>query len=191
MKKSMLINLHLYSGLFTSFYLLAFGLSALILNHKLKAEKSEVTHQWESNVQIDADLSDRELAENIRDQMDFMGWTPPWEFKRDSTSFQFRVTHPGRIYQLDANLATGNLAISETPKGFIAVFHGLHFLNGNIPNAPFLIRSWAVYQWLSLFVMLISLILGLWLWIRYRYKTWEGIAFGSLFIGSIIIMMLL
>ncbi|MCK5370629.1 MAG: hypothetical protein KAQ62_18830, partial [Cyclobacteriaceae bacterium] len=77
------------------------------------------------------------------------------------------------------------------PKGFLAVFHGLHFFNGNIPNAPLLLRSWAIYQWLTLFVMAISLILGIWLWLKYNYKPWQGIVFGSLFIGTVIIMILI
>lgn len=190
MRKSLLIKLHIYSGLFTSFYLIAFGLSSIILNHKIKVEKSEVTYNWDSKVQVDVNLSDRDLAENIRDQMGFMGWTPPWENKRDSASFQFMITHTGRNYYLNLNLETGDLAIAEAPKGFIAVLHGLHFFNGKIPNAPFFIRTWAVYQWLALFVMFISLILGLWLWIKYSYKTWEGIVFGGLFVASIIIMIL-
>ena len=77
------------------------------------------------------------------------------------------------------------------PKGFIAVFHGLHFLNGKIPNAPFLIRTWAFYQWTALFVMSISLVLGIWLWLKYNYRPWQGIAFGGLFITTIIIMILI
>ncbi len=191
MKKSLLIKLHLYSGLFTSFYLIAFGISAIILNHNIKVEKKDITHNWNTNIQVDTNLPNKELKEKIRDQLGLMGWTPPWEDKRDSTSFQFMITHTGRNYFLNLNLATGDLDISEAPKGIMAVIHGLHFFNGNIPNAPFFIRTWAVYQWLALFVMFISLFLGLWLWIKYNYKTWEGIAFGSLFIVSIIIMILL
>lgn len=191
MKKSLLIKLHLYSGLFTSFYLVAFGISAIILNHNIKVEKKDVTHSWNTNIQVDVNLPNKQLKENIRDQLGFMGWTPPWEDKRDSTSFRFMITHTGRNYFLNLNTDTGDLVISEAPKGIIAVIHGLHFFNGKIPNAPFFIRTWAVYQWLALFVMFISLILGLWLWLKYNYKTWEGIAFGSLFIVSIIIMILL
>lgn len=191
MKKSLLIKLHLYSGIFTSFYLIAFGLSAIILNHNIKIENSEITHKWETEIPIDPDLQDLKLAESIRDQIGFMGWVPPWEFKRDSTHFKFTIVHTGRSYYLNANTSTGEVKISEAPKGFLAVFHGLHFFNGNIPNAPLLLRSWAIYQWLTLFVMAISLILGIWLWLKYSYKPWQGIVFGSLFIGTVIIMILI
>ena len=191
MKKSLLIKLHIYSGIFTSFYLLAFGFSALILNHDIKLENKEITHKWETEIQIDFSLPDLKLAESIRDQIGFMGWLPKWEFKRDSTHFKFMVLHTGRNYYLNANTSTGKVEVSEAPKGFLAVFHGLHFFSGGTPNAPLLIRSWKIYQWLTLFVMTISLVLGIWLWLKYNYKTWQGIAFGSLFIGTIILMILL
>ncbi len=191
MKKSLLIKLHLYSGIFTSFYLIAFGLSAIILNHNINIEHSEITHKWETEIPIDSELQNSKLAENIRDQIGFMGWVPPWEYKRDSTHFKFKIVHTGRSYYLNANTSTGKVEISEAPKGFLAVFHGLHFFNGNIPNAPLLLRSWAIYQWLTLFVMAISLILGIWLWLKYSYKPWQGIVFGSLFIGTVIIMILI
>lgn len=191
MKKSILIKLHLYSGIFTSFYLLAFGFSAIILNHEIDVDNKKNTHTWESNVAIDTTFSDLQLAESIREQVALMGWLPRWEFKRDSGQFKFTIVHPGRKYNLTANTYNGHLTIDESPKGFLAVFHGLHFLNGNIPNAPLLIRSWAIYQWLALFVMTISMILGIWLWLKFNYKPWQGVAFGGLFIITILIMIMI
>jgi hypothetical protein len=190
-KKSTLIKLHLYAGLFTSFYLLAFGFSALVMNHNIKLEKSAYTKTWEAALPMDSNLASEQLAESIRDALGIMGWLPGWEFKRDSTQFAFNVVHLARKYHVDADLQTGKLIISEAPKGFLEIFHGLHFLNGKIPNAPLLIKTWAVYQWLSLFVMGISLILGLWLWIKFNYQPWQGIAFGGLFVFTLMIMLLL
>ena len=190
-KKSLLIKLHLYAGIFTSFYLLAFGFSALVMNHDIKLDNTEYTKTRQTEVIVDPELNDLELATQIRDELNIMGWLPRWEFKRDSTTFSFRVEHPGRKYHIDANLLSGKLNVSEAPKGFWAVFHGLHFLNGKIPNAPFLIKTWQVYQWMALFIMAISIVLGLWLWIKYSYKTWQGFAFGGLFIFTILIMLLI
>lgn len=188
-KKSLLIKLHLYAGIFTSFYLLAFGFSALVMNHNIQLENTDYTKTWETQITFDPALPDGRLAENIRDELDIMGWLPSWQMQRDSTTFSFNVGHFGRNYHIEANLLNGKLKISEAPKGILAVFHGLHFLNGKIPNAPLLIRTWAAYQWLSLFVMAISMVLGLWLWIKYNYKPWQGITFGGIFIFTILIML--
>ena len=190
MKTSLLIKLHLYTGLFIAFYILAFGVSSLILNHDLKVEKNEISKTWETRVSLESDVPDLELAESIKEELHIMGWPLPWEFKRDSTSFHFSVVHPGRKYLLSYQTTDRTVKVSEIPRGFLAVFHGLHFLNGKIPNAPFLIRSWAVYQWLALFSMFVSLLLGVWLWLKNHYKPWQGIAFGSLFVLTVIIMLL-
>ncbi len=191
MRKSLLVKIHLYCGLFTIFYLIAFGLSSIILNHDIKVEKSDVTSSWNSTVKVDFDLDDKDLAESVRDQLDLMGWLPLWEFKRDSLTFSFRITHLGRNYHVNLDLTNGDVQVGEAPKGFIAVLHGLHFFNGTMPNAPFFLRTWAVYQWLTLITMLVSLILGMWLWIKYSYQRWEGLVFGGLFVATVVIMMLI
>jgi hypothetical protein len=190
-KRSFLIKIHLYCGLFTIFYLIAFGFSSLILNHDLKLDNESITRSWEAPVAVAIDLPDDELAESIKDQLGLMGWTPYWKFNRDEANFEFTVTHPGRNYLLNLDLTAGQVQVNEAPKGFLAVLHNLHFLNGNIPNAPLLIRSWAVYQWFTLLTMLISLILGIWLWLKYSYQPWEGMAFGGLLVVTLIVMMMI
>lgn len=190
-KKSQLIKWHIYAGLFTAIYMLAFATSSLILNHQWEVANKEVTHKWESKVDINPSLNDEELSVQIRDNLGLMGWTPPWKFQRDSRHFRFEVTHFGMDYRIDTELATGNVKINEISKGFLATFHGLHFFNGNIPNAPFLLRSWAIYQWLTLAVMVVSLVLGLWLWIKFSFQRWHLVVFGGIFLGSIILMMVL
>lgn len=191
MKKSTLIKLHLYCGLFTSFYLIAFGVSSIILNHKIKVENTAVKKTWTDQITPDPSLADQELAENVRNQLGMMGWTPPWQFKRDSINFKFGLVHLAKTSQLNLDLNSGQVEVAEIPKGFWAVLHGLHFFNGRIPNAPFFLKTWIVYQWLTLLVLLFSLILGLWLWIKYSHKTWELYVFGGLFFLSFLLMVLL
>ena len=190
MKKSILIKLHLYAGIFTSFYLLAFGFSALVLNHNIDVDRKEVTQTWQTTIDVDTAKSNLEMAQNIRDKLGIMGWLPRWEMKREQDNFNFTITHPGRKYNLMLDMTNSHLSVEEMPKGFLAVFHGLHFLNGKIPNAPFLIRSWAVYQWIALFSIAVSIILGVWLWLKYRYQAWQGIVFGMVIAGTIILMIL-
>ncbi len=157
----------------------------------MDVEKKDISYEWKTNVPIDTSLDDKELAISIRDQIGEMGWLPPWTYERNSTKFKFKIVHLGKEVFVNADLITGETEFAEAPKGFVAVFHGLHFFNGKIPNAPFFIKTWAAYQWLSLFVMFISLILGLWLWLKFSYKPWQGVVFGGLFIGTILIMILI
>lgn len=188
MKKSFWIRIHLYCGLFTSFYLLAFGVSSIILNHKLNIEKETVTKTWTTHVNYDPNSTGLDMALQIRDSLGLMGWVPPWEIKKDSLSLDFEITHLGKTVDFELNLDTGVLHAKERPKGILAVMHELHFFDGNVPNAPFLLRTWAVYQWLTLFVLLISLFIGIWIWIRYGHKTWELYVFGGIFLISVMLM---
>lgn len=187
-RKSTWIKLHVYAGLFTCWYLLAFGVSSLILNHKLDVENDGITDTWTTQVSYDPSSSDLDNITRIRDTLDLMGWLPPWEIKKDSASLSFILTHLGKTSDLHLNLASGLLQVNERPKGMLAVLHGLHFFNGKIPNAPFLLRTWMVYQWLALFVLLISLCIGVWMWMRYSYRAWEAYVFGGLFLLSIFLM---
>lgn len=191
MKKNTWIKLHLYCGLFTSFYLLAFGFSSIVMNHQIELDRTEPGRIWDTRVQVDTSGTDRQLAENLRDQLGLMGWTPPWQYQKDTTRFQFAVVHLAKETDVKVDLHTGAARVTERPKGLLAVLHGLHFFNGRIPNAPFFLRTWVVYQWLTLLVLLTSLLLGLWLWIRYSYKSWELYAFGGLFLISFLLMLLL
>lgn len=127
MKTSLLIKLHLYTGLFIAFYILAFGVSSLIMNHDLKVENTEVTRTWETKVSVESQVPDLELAESIKEELDLMGWPLPWEFKRDSVKFHFSFVHPGRKYLLIYNSSSEMVKVEEIPRGFLAVFHGLHF----------------------------------------------------------------
>ena len=191
MKKSTLIKLHLYCGLFTSFYLIAFGFSSIVLNHKIDLDHKSVAGTWTEKVAVDTSLQNKDLSEKVRNQLGLMGWIPYWQFRRDSVHFQFNVTHLAKTNKVKVDLRNGKTEISDIPKGFWATLHGLHFFNGRIPNAPFFLKTWMVYQWLALLVLLISLILGLWLWIAYSHRTWEIYVFGGLFFLTILIMILL
>lgn len=191
MKKSLLIKLHIYCGLFTCFYLISLGVSSIVLNHKIAVDNTSITKEWSTMTKIDTSLDDDALALNVRDQLDFMGWTPPWKFNKDADNFKFQITHFGKNSDISVDLATGKTDIAEYRKGMVAVLHGMHFFNGKIPNGNLLLRSFAIYQYLGLLTLLISLVLGLWLWIKFSYQQWELIAFASLFLMTIIIMVLI
>lgn len=191
MKRSLLIKLHLYCGLFTLFYLIAFGFSTIILNHDIKLAKSEISYSWEATIPFEPEQSDKELSEAVKNKLGLMGWTPFWLYKRNNQDFRFTVSHPGRNYHVTLDLTNGKVLVDEAPMGFLAVLNGLHFFNGNIPNAPLFLRTWAIYQWLALLAMLVSIFFGLWIWIKYSLQNWEGLVFGTLFGLTLLIMMLI
>ncbi len=190
-KKSTWIKVHLYCGLFTCFYLISLGLSTLILNHQIDLKYDKVTMEWSQAIRVSPTLPPLETAEKVRDELGLMGWLPQWQFKRDSHAFQFEVNHLAKQHRLTVDYLEQEVHVQEIPKGFLAVLHSMHFFNGKIPNAPLILRSFAIYQWLGLLIFLISLLLGLYLWIKFNFRSWEFAAFLLIFVSSIIIMYLL
>ncbi len=192
MKKSTLIRWHLYAGLFTAMYILAFGFSSLVLNHGIELDQKTLVEEWEETVLLgEVPAENMALANRLRDQLNLMGWPLGWRMKRDSATFSFPMTNPGKEYQLVYEFATNKLQIQTYRKSFWSVLHAMHFFGGEIPNAPFFIRTFVVYQYLGMLVLLSSLILGLWLWIKYSYRKWELYFFGGLALISIILMYLI
>lgn len=188
MRKSTWIKIHIFCGLFTSWYILAFAISSIILNHDLKVDKNKIDRTWTTYVAYDSSRSDLDNATWIRDTLKLMGWIPTWEIRNDENHLIFKITHLGKSSDLRLNLTSGKVQITERPKGLLAVVHGLHFFNGKVPNAPLFLKSWMIYQWLTLFVLFISLCTGLWLWLRYGHKSWELYFFGAVFLISILLM---
>ncbi len=191
MKKSTLVRWHLYAGLFTAMYILAFGFSSLVLNHGIELDRKTLVDEWGEKVLLNEIPADNmTLANSLRDQLNLMGWPLGWRMKRDSATFSFPLTNPGKEYQLEYKVATNTLQVQAYRKSFWSVLHAMHFFGGEIPNAPFLIRTFAVYQYLGMLVLSISLVLGIWLWIKYSYRSWELYLFGGLAIISIVLMYL-
>lgn len=191
MKKSTLIRWHLYAGLFTALYILAFGFSSLILNHGIELDQKKFIGEWETTLLLDTiPQENMALANRIRDQLQLMGWPLGWRMERDSSDFSFPLTNPGKEFLLEYHFHTGQVQVQEYRKSFWSVLHTMHFFGGEIPNAPFFIRTFAVYQYLGMLVLSISLVLGIWLWIKFSQRSWELYFFGSLAIISIVLMYL-
>ncbi len=183
------IQWHLYAGLFTAFYMLAFAISSLLLNHGAKIENTHTTNTWQAQVDIDPSLKDHELCLKIRDDLEMIGWVPEWEIKKNNDVLNFKIVYQGKESRLSANLSTGNVEVNEASKGFFATFQALHFFNGNIPNGNLLLRSWGVYQWLTMTVMIVSLVSGMWLWIKYTRKKKFVALFVSIWALSLFLML--
>ena len=81
-------------------------MSTLKLNHDIQFERKITTKKWNTQISINDSLPNKELATEIRNQIGLMGWTPYWEFRRDSTNFNFQIQHlnSGKLYNnLQAN----------------------------------------------------------------------------------------
>ncbi|MFC1614471.1 hypothetical protein ACFL5K_04170 [Gemmatimonadota bacterium] len=182
-----LFRIHLYAGLFCAGYMIIFGFSSLQFNHKFAFVDSEgETVSWERPIEVENNGDDLLYAQNIRDKLGLMGWTPSWEFKRDSENgdFNFTLVRPGKQYQIKLVQQSNLAQVEQTRQGFWKTLVSLHAL-GVFPNAGFS-RLWPIYTEICVWTVLFAAASGVYFWQKRRVERvvgWvmlSGVAGGSL-----------
>lgn len=159
-----LLNLHLYGGLLCAPYLIIFGFSSLNFNHHFGfVAHTSPAVEWQAPLVVESQKENDALATSVRDALGLMGWTIPWNMKRDASGdLQFDLERPGKSYTIKTQLAEHKALVKEKSKGFWQVLDSLHAL-GEIPNsklAPF----WGIYTEICTWFVIFAGISGIYLW---------------------------
>lgn len=163
--RSLILKIHLYSGLICFWYLMILGTSSLNFNHHFSFMQSEGHKKtWSDPIHLTNNFTDDlKLSEAIRDSLSLIGWPLPWETWHDSTGiFHFALEHPGKRYVVDYSFNNQVAQVQETPKGFWRVFNSLHGA-GAVPNSLFM-HAWKWYSRVTVVLVIFSVILGIYLW---------------------------
>ncbi len=159
-----ILDLHLYLGLLCAPYLVVYGVSAIAFNHDIKGGSS--TSQW-SAVVVAEGGTDLERAEEVRDALGLVGWTPERSVIRtDDALLRFRVQNPGRDYLIEWDDATGSTEVDETRSSWIAILRGIHGmrdLEGSVLGPV-----WYVYTEVSSWALAFAALSGIYLWLPRR-----------------------
>jgi hypothetical protein len=151
-----LLRLHLYLGLLCSGYLIVFGVSSLVFNHPFDFTKpSKTTVTWERSLPLPPINRDNNEAESeaVRDALDLMGWTIPWETHRDrGGGLHFGLARPGKHYTIHVLRGAGAVRVEEQREGYWTVIQRMHGNHG-VPRSN-LMTVWGWYTELcTLFVL--------------------------------------
>lgn len=187
-----LIQIHLYLGLASAFYLIIFGISSINLNHRFSWMAQQNTQKsWEAQVKYPSKFTDKQLvAEAIRDSLGLMGWAPYWDHQMQDEVFKFKVVHYGKEYAITAHKETALVEVIEYSKGFWWTFNSLHFLGESIPAANWLVNSWQYYQLLTVIIVMFSVISGVYFWSKRKHERRIGLILISAFSGFSIFLIL-
>ncbi len=129
--RKLILDIHIYSSLLCTGYLLIYGLSTLSFNHYHEPE--ETLTEWTRNVETLPALGNEELAASVREQLGLIGYIPPWRIQRKSAEeIRFEVDRPARAYRI--HLHGGAAHVAETCRGLWGALRGLHGLN-RIPGS--------------------------------------------------------
>ena len=176
--QSLLRKIHIYGGLACFWYLIILGISSLNFNHDFDfmEQPGESIHWQQQSMVLDPEYDDMKLAETIRDSLSLMGWPFPWEMWRDSTrSLHFAMEQPAKRYAVTYDFLEHTVNVTETDRGFWHVFNSLHGA-GAIPNGPFT-KLWQWYTRATVLTVILSIVTGLYLWIKSNGDKKTGLLF--------------
>ena len=170
--RSLLLKIHIYGGLLCSSYLLIFGISSLNYNHNFgKPANEKVT--WERSLELVNVEDNMALSESVRDKLGLIGWSLPWDTRRDDRgNLHFGLSRPGKYYLIHVLLDENRVTVEETRRGFWAVINSLHARMG-VPSSRFM-NLWGVYTELCTWVVLFSAASGVYLWTRRQQERVVG-----------------
>jgi hypothetical protein len=121
------------------------------------------------------------MASDLQDSLDIAGWSLFWKTSRDSAGhFRTAYQNPHANYEMIYHPDSSYVTISKTRYGFWRVFNTLHGFGGKMPRGSF-IQIWGIYTYICLFVVLFSIVSGIWLWSQRKgdkitgYVTFFGI----------------
>lgn len=185
-----ILQIHIYLGLFCSPYLIIFGLSSLDFNHHfLPDTPTSASIAWERSISLTEEEDLKTYADHLLEELELFGWYLPWSSFQDSSKIYIEVSHPAKFYQI--SIGKDRIAhIKETPESVSHVVKLLHFLGEDIPNAPWWVNAWKYYQALTVYSMIFWFVSGIYLWLRKKNspKTEKILMYGMAALSSLLIL---
>jgi len=180
-------RLHYYFGLYFLFFLWLFSFSGLVLNHsewtfaQFWPERRQ--SKFQRPVHQNPAQSDLARARDIMGQLDIVGeveWTAP---EQRPGRFAFRVTRPGRTYEVDVDLSRSLASVQQTDVNAWGVLSALHHLNGvhsgDARNSRdwFLTGVWTFSMDALAAGLIFTVLSGVYIWYRNRSaRVWGLVA---------------
>ena len=189
--RKLILNVHLYGGLLCAPYLVIFGFSSLHFNHHFSfVEPAPNQVEWDAPLTVPSMPDNQAMADSVRDALGLMGWTIPWNMKRDpSGDLQFDLERPGKSYTLHTALKEGKVHVSEHHKGIWQVVNSLHG-SGQLPNSRF-VPLWGLYTEVCTWFVFFAAASGLYLWINTRRERKIGVLTLVVALGGSVFLVLL
>jgi hypothetical protein len=194
-------DIHFHTGLFISPFILAFAISALVMNHH-SIDWQEDWQEWyfsvnekvDQTVDIEIPSSDKnrmDFAKNILEQLNVSGEIAG--IFGDSIQMYIPVTLPGHRYSIKADLIAGKAYINSSRTNIWKKLIWLHKMpgphNASIRGNWIKTKIWGSAVDLFVICLLFSSLTGIVLW--YYLKQERTIGIIALIIGLVSIALLI
>ena len=178
-------KLHIYVGLFLLFFILLFSFSGLLLNHGQWKFASFWKERKESEkvirIAFPSPRDSSALIGYLMKELNITGEIS--EVRSTAESLSFRVSRPGIIRNINADLKTGSCIIKEMEFNWWGKLRSLHSFNGSDKAHPEAKPNWSVTRlWRltmdTVAIGLILLCLSSWImWYKVRKNYPAGLIF--------------
>jgi hypothetical protein len=174
---------HYYLGLYFLFFLWLFAFTGLLLNHSWRFAEfwpNRKVSKFERHVQTPTERSDVERAHDVVRQLGIRGELEWTSARVDATVFSFRVTRPGRTWNVTMDPA-GRVAVEQTDINGWGLMRVLHTFTGVRRGDARNERDWVLTTIWALSMdavalgMCLMVLSGAYLWIRLPQKRKPGL----------------
>ncbi len=177
-----LLNIHLYGGLLCSGYLLVYGVSSLLFNHRFdRLVGLASAREWTAaTAPPTAATAPDVLARQVANELGIVGRIPAGGPHRDEEgALRFSIQRPGRSYAIRVD-TTGSATVAERRLRPAAILMGLHDARPEPTSVA--LTSWWWYTHVTVGFLLYLAGSGVVLWVithRPRGLGWPMLLGGT------------
>lgn len=182
-------NTHLFLGLFSLLFLLAYAVSSVQMAHNSWFSMQPRVSESRIPARAEFAADPRGLARELMDRHKMRGEMRQLAMKEKS--YTFRIVRPGTVYEVAYDGAAGEAKVRTSVAGFMGMLNRIHHLGG-LWHEYGLLNVWGIFIGI-LSVSLIAIALtGLYLWFKIHQERVIGaILLGLNLAGSLALMVLL
>jgi hypothetical protein len=184
-----LLNIHLYGGLLCSGYLLVYGASSLLFNHRFdRLVGLASAREWAASTAVPSgDAAPNVLARQVADELGIVGRIPAGSPRRDEAGeLRFTIQRPGRSFAVRVD-TTGSATVTERRLRPAVILLGLH--DARPEPTSMALTSWWWYTHVTVAFLLYLAGSGVVLWVitrRPRGAGWPMLLGGTATIAALL-----
>ena len=184
-------KVHIFAGMFSILFIIFFGLSGFVLNHRWKlwdwfSQRVETTR--EVAVQIPADGSDLQKARAILKQLKVDGEINRIVSEPIKQSFAFDVQRPGQFANVKLDAVSGKGTLKTTDLNAWSILHIMHIFSGHGDKNWKWANVWKFFSDLTAIIMVVLAASGFYMWLKLKTARRWGLIFFE--IGATVFLLL-
>jgi hypothetical protein len=181
-------ELHLYTGLFISPFLLIYAISVFFLNHDWEPWNDVEAEKFIYTLTVPDEEDSREMARLIMQQLNITGEMSRVSLNRNSNILSFPLNKPGRTKMVRVNLSDGTAEVEHKNTGAWDAMVFLHEMPGShlvgIRGNWFYVQLWGWLADATVYFILFVTASGVYLWSVIKAERKAGLIFLGLGIFS-------